>query len=86
MATLSKNKWYQWYLREVEAGNLELPAYEKDKDDCLYFYYGEVFCRIPDCSRANHNYKTTNNLRSHVSSHAGVTGYGLGCDELRPKS
>ncbi|KAL4782837.1 hypothetical protein BJX76DRAFT_349064 [Aspergillus varians] len=69
MAALSKN----WYLREVEAGRLELPEYEEDEDDCLYFYYGEMFCRIPDCSKATHNYKSTNNLRTHVGSHKDVS-------------
>ncbi|KAL4883541.1 hypothetical protein BJY04DRAFT_184845 [Aspergillus karnatakaensis] len=73
MAALSKNKWYQWYLREVEAGRLELPEYEDDTDNCLYFYYGEMFCRIPDCSKAHHNYKSTNNLRTHVGSHKDVS-------------
>ncbi|KAF7182057.1 hypothetical protein CNMCM7691_001445 [Aspergillus felis] len=73
MAALLKHKWYQWYLRDVEAGRLELPEYEEDEDDCLYFYYGEMFCRIPDCSKASHNYKSTNNLRSHVASHKDVS-------------
>ncbi|KAL2836238.1 hypothetical protein BJX68DRAFT_273593 [Aspergillus pseudodeflectus] len=68
MAALLKN-----YIREVEAGPLELPEYEEDEDDYLYFYYGEMFCRIPDCSKVTHNYKSTNNLRTHVSSHKDVS-------------
>ncbi|KAL2859132.1 uncharacterized protein BJX67DRAFT_376062 [Aspergillus lucknowensis] len=69
MAALAKN----WYLREVEAGRLELPDYEEDTNDCLYFYYGEMFCRILDCSKAMHNYKSINNLCTHVSSHKDVS-------------
>ncbi|KAL3494962.1 hypothetical protein BJX62DRAFT_233930 [Aspergillus germanicus] len=42
---------------------------KNDEDDRLYFYYGEMFCRIPVCSKSTHNYKSTNNLRTHVGSH-----------------
>ncbi|KAL4985428.1 hypothetical protein BDW68DRAFT_165088 [Aspergillus falconensis] len=31
-----------------------------------------MFCRIPDCSKATHNYMSTNNLRTHIGSHKDV--------------
>ncbi|KAL4887744.1 hypothetical protein BDV59DRAFT_189998 [Aspergillus ambiguus] len=69
MASIKSNKWYQWYLREVSAGRLELPAYSPDENRKITIHYGEVFCRVPDCSRAQHAYTSTNNLRTHVKSH-----------------
>ncbi|KAF7178038.1 hypothetical protein CNMCM7691_006696 [Aspergillus felis] len=72
MATLALNKWYQWYLREVESGKLVLPDYETNDDDELQIYYGELFCRVPDCVRAQKKYTSTNNLRTHLLTHDGV--------------
>ncbi|KAF7164869.1 hypothetical protein CNMCM5623_009296 [Aspergillus felis] len=72
MATLAPNKWYQWYLREVETGKLVLPDYETNDDDELQIYYGELFCRVPDCVRAQKKYTSTNNLRTHLLTHDGV--------------
>ncbi|KAL4998870.1 hypothetical protein BDV10DRAFT_193990 [Aspergillus recurvatus] len=68
MATLSKNKWYLWYLREVANGNLELPDYELNDNGCIILHYGEVFCRVPDCAKATRN----NNLHTHIKSHEGM--------------
>ncbi|KAL4786397.1 hypothetical protein BJX76DRAFT_321254 [Aspergillus varians] len=73
MASLTANKWYQWYLRDTAAGRLQLPDYEVDGDDDVYLYYGETFCRVPDCSRAIHNYKYTNNLRTHMETHEDIS-------------
>ncbi|EAW22711.1 uncharacterized protein NFIA_014010 [Aspergillus fischeri NRRL 181] len=55
MAALSTNsiqKWYNRYLSEVANGCLELPVYEKNDDGSIKIYYGELFCRVPDCSKA----------------------------------
>ncbi|KAF4177469.1 hypothetical protein CNMCM8694_002300 [Aspergillus lentulus] len=65
-------KWYQWYLREVESGKLVLPDYETNEDDELKIFYGELFCRVPDCVRAQKKYTATNNLRTHLLTHDGV--------------
>ncbi|KAL4923613.1 uncharacterized protein BDV17DRAFT_285273 [Aspergillus undulatus] len=62
MASLSTN----WYLRDTEAGCL-------DKNVDIYIHYGEVFCRVPDCSKSTHNYKTTNNLRTHIETHDNIS-------------
>ncbi|GFF98314.1 conserved hypothetical protein [Aspergillus udagawae] len=35
-------------------------------------YYGELFCRVPDCVRAQKKYTSTNNLRTHLLTHDGV--------------
>ncbi|KAB8228050.1 uncharacterized protein BDW43DRAFT_292427 [Aspergillus alliaceus] len=39
MAALARNRYYQWYLREVEAGQLELPEYDEnekgDRPSCI---------------------------------------------------
>ncbi|KAL4779597.1 hypothetical protein BJX76DRAFT_361621 [Aspergillus varians] len=62
MANLALNKWYLWYLREVANGHLELPDYEENKDGSVKIYYGELFCRVPDCSKAQvriHNHLTS---------------------------
>ncbi|PYH99043.1 hypothetical protein BO71DRAFT_415769 [Aspergillus ellipticus CBS 707.79] len=69
MASLSTN----WYLRDTAAGRLQLPDYEIDDEGDIYLYYGEVFCRVPECSKANHNYKYTNNLRTHIETHDDVS-------------
>ncbi|BCR92206.1 uncharacterized protein ACHE_80106S [Aspergillus chevalieri] len=52
MALLSSNKWYKGYLQKVANGSLELPAYDLNPDGTIKIYYGEVFCRVEDCSRA----------------------------------
>ncbi|KAL4934233.1 uncharacterized protein BDV17DRAFT_278553 [Aspergillus undulatus] len=65
MAALRGN----WYLREVGSGNLQLPAYEQNENWEIKIHYGEIFCRVEDCSKATHKYTATNNLRSHIASH-----------------
>ncbi|KAL4914610.1 hypothetical protein BDW62DRAFT_204499 [Aspergillus aurantiobrunneus] len=68
MAFLSTN----WYLRDTEAGRLQLPEYELDEDNDIYLYYGEVAC--PTVQKPMyHNYKVTNNLRTHIETHDDVS-------------
>ncbi|THC87341.1 hypothetical protein EYZ11_013215 [Aspergillus tanneri] len=71
MAALAKNKWYQWYLKEVSSGRLTLPTYEQE-NNVIKIYYGERFCRVPDCAKAQ-EYSATNNLRTHILSHETYT-------------
>lgn len=47
-----ESKWYVWYLRETESGRLQLPPYETDSNNAIIIHYGEVFCRVPDCSKS----------------------------------
>ncbi|KAA8646660.1 uncharacterized protein ATNIH1004_005335 [Aspergillus tanneri] len=72
MAALAKNKWYQWYLKEVSSGRLTLPTYEQE-NNVIKIYYGERFCRVPDCAKAQKEYSATNNLRTHILSHETYT-------------
>ncbi|CRG92923.1 hypothetical protein PISL3812_10004 [Talaromyces islandicus] len=72
MAALKTNKWYNFYLTEVEAGRLVLPPYEKNEDSSVKIYYGELFCRVEDCSKANRKFSATNNLHTHLKGHQGV--------------
>ncbi|KAG2000758.1 hypothetical protein GB937_010865 [Aspergillus fischeri] len=72
MATLSTNKWYNRYLSEVANGCLELPVYEKNDDGSIKIYYGELFCCVPDCSKAQKKYTAINNLRTHIETHEDV--------------
>ncbi|KAE8384443.1 hypothetical protein BDV23DRAFT_177034 [Aspergillus alliaceus] len=72
MASLAKNKWYVWYLREVSAGHIELPEYDKDKHGDIIIHYGEVFCQVPECSKSSKQFSATNNLRTHISSHSNI--------------
>ncbi|KAI9034732.1 uncharacterized protein KD926_006351 [Aspergillus affinis] len=73
MAAISNNKWYQWYLRQVPLGLLELPAYEMDNKGHPVIHYGELFCRVQDCSKGQRKFTATNNLRTHLKSHNGIT-------------
>ncbi|EYE91950.1 uncharacterized protein EURHEDRAFT_463622, partial [Aspergillus ruber CBS 135680] len=41
-------------------------------DGTIKIYYSEVFCRVEDCSRAQHHYSATNNLVLHIKSHEGI--------------
>ncbi|KAL3433594.1 hypothetical protein BDV09DRAFT_105966 [Aspergillus tetrazonus] len=36
---------------------------------CIILYYGEVFCRVPDCAEATHKFSSTSNLHTHIKSH-----------------
>ncbi|KAE8377486.1 hypothetical protein BDV26DRAFT_293090 [Aspergillus bertholletiae] len=36
-------------------------------------YYGELFCRVQDCDKANKRFSATNNLRTHLEKHANIT-------------
>ncbi|KAF7590972.1 hypothetical protein BBP40_002166 [Aspergillus hancockii] len=69
MAQLAENSWYQWYVREVEAGRLKLPEYNETAAGEVIINYGEVFCRSPDCGKRRKRFSSTNNLKSHVRSH-----------------
>ncbi|KAB8212649.1 hypothetical protein BDV33DRAFT_137647 [Aspergillus novoparasiticus] len=68
MASLAKNRYYNWYKIQVEAGSLELPAYEEDANGII-LYYGELFCRFEDCDKATKKFSSTNNLRTHLEKH-----------------
>ncbi|KAL4768413.1 hypothetical protein BDW60DRAFT_210960 [Aspergillus nidulans var. acristatus] len=72
MAALRRNKWYLWYLREAANGNLELPDYKLNDNNCIILHYGEVFCRVPDCSKATKKFSATNNLHTHIKTHDGM--------------
>ncbi|GIJ83236.1 hypothetical protein Asppvi_001756 [Aspergillus pseudoviridinutans] len=72
MATLASNKWYQWYLHEVKSGKLVLPDYETNEDDELKIFYGELFCQVLDCVRAQKKYTAMNNLHTHLLTHDGI--------------
>ncbi|KAI9038647.1 uncharacterized protein KD926_010591 [Aspergillus affinis] len=72
MANISTNKWYAWYLRLVPTGRFTLPPYTTDSNGKIIIHYGEVFCRVEDCAKANHKYTATNNLRTHIKAHDGV--------------
>ncbi|KAE8388261.1 hypothetical protein BDV23DRAFT_185621 [Aspergillus alliaceus] len=72
MAALARNRYYQWYLREVEAGQLELPEYDENEKGEIILYYGEVFCRVEDCDKANKRFSATNNLRTHLEKHISI--------------
>ncbi|KAL4768415.1 hypothetical protein BDW60DRAFT_197519, partial [Aspergillus nidulans var. acristatus] len=52
MASLATNKWYLRYLQEVANGNLELPDYGETDQGNIHIYYGEVFCRVPECAKS----------------------------------
>ncbi|KAB8212629.1 hypothetical protein BDV33DRAFT_186391 [Aspergillus novoparasiticus] len=73
MAALARNRYYQWYTRQVEAGLLELPEYEENQNGEAILYYGELFCRVEDCDKANKRFSATNNLRTHLEKHANIT-------------
>ncbi|EAW22051.1 uncharacterized protein NFIA_036070 [Aspergillus fischeri NRRL 181] len=79
MASLATNtsnflfqKWYIRYLSEVADGRLELPPYEEREDGSIKIYYGELFCRVPDCSKSRKKYTATNNLRTHLETHGDI--------------
>ncbi|KAL4934731.1 hypothetical protein BDV06DRAFT_208385, partial [Aspergillus oleicola] len=40
-----------------------------DEDGNAKFYYGEVFCRVRDCSKAGHRFTLSSNLRDHIMRH-----------------
>ncbi|PYH91107.1 hypothetical protein BO71DRAFT_401654, partial [Aspergillus ellipticus CBS 707.79] len=50
------------YLRDTAAGRLQLPDYKIDDEGDIYLYYREVFCRVPECSKANVGSSTTYQL------------------------
>ncbi|PYH93087.1 hypothetical protein BO71DRAFT_328512, partial [Aspergillus ellipticus CBS 707.79] len=62
-----------WYLREVANSHLELPDYELNSDRNIKVYYRELFCRKPECSKAQKKYTATNNLLTYLKTHTDLS-------------
>ncbi|KAA8651454.1 uncharacterized protein ATNIH1004_000337 [Aspergillus tanneri] len=74
MADFSKFPPYQIYKKSVAAGELSLPPYDLF-GDYIKFYPGELFCRVPGCTKSTHQYFSLPNLKKHVESHEGYIVY-----------
>ncbi|KAJ5777317.1 hypothetical protein N7520_000563 [Penicillium odoratum] len=67
------------YLTEGQAGRLRLPVYEINTEGEVEVMTGEVFCRVPGCTKRTIVISPTSAVRKHL-----ILAHGLKCQAGPP--